>query len=90
MGRVSKQEPGLKLGYPIVISPSMSGRYSLPLVSQNPEKLGGFVAVAPVGIPKFLGQLTGIKLPTLAIWGSNDSIWTLDKKELFSVNFPLN
>ncbi len=64
----------LNLNYPIVVSPSMSGRYSLPLVSQNPEKLGGFVAVAPVGIPKFLGQLTGIKLPTLAIWGSNDSI----------------
>ncbi|MEA5509814.1 alpha/beta hydrolase [Crocosphaera sp. UHCC 0190] len=62
----------LNLKDPIVVSPSMSGRYSLPLVTKYPEKLGGFVAVAPVGITRFKAKLTGIEIPTLAIWGSND------------------
>ncbi|MEM8777402.1 MAG: alpha/beta hydrolase [Cyanobacteria bacterium P01_G01_bin.49] len=62
----------LNLKYPIIVSPSMSGRYSFPLVTQYADKLGAFVAVAPVGIKEFKEQLMGIKLPTLAIWGSND------------------
>jgi len=52
----------------------MSGRYSWPLVVNHSDKLSGFVAVAPVGIVSFEAQLQGVALPTLAIWGSNDSI----------------
>jgi pimeloyl-ACP methyl ester carboxylesterase len=64
----------LNLTQPVLVSPSMSGHYSLPLVVQHPQKLSGFVAVAPVGIPSFEPRLKGIELPTLAIWGSNDQI----------------
>ncbi len=64
----------LKLQQPIIVSPSMSGAYSLPSIANHPEKLSGFVAVAPVGIERYSQQLKGIKLPTLAIWGSNDRI----------------
>lgn len=64
----------LNLGRPVLVSPSMSGHYSLPLVVRHPEKLSGFVAVAPVGIPSLEQQLKGIELPTLAIWGSNDQV----------------
>jgi len=64
----------LDLNQPVVISPSMSGRYSLPTIVNHPNKLKGFVAVAPVGIPHFEPQLKGIKIPTLAIWGSNDHV----------------
>jgi pimeloyl-ACP methyl ester carboxylesterase len=64
----------LNLQPPVLVSPSMSGGYSLPLVAQHPEKLKGFVPVAPVSLPSFEQQLGGIELPTLAIWGSNDQI----------------
>ncbi|MFB2968183.1 alpha/beta fold hydrolase [Aerosakkonema sp. BLCC-F183] len=64
----------LKLNKPVLISPSMSGNYSLPFVVNHSEKLSGFVPVAPVGIMMFTQQLQGIQLPTLAIWGSNDTI----------------
>ena len=71
----------LDLKKPAVISPSMSGRYSLPLVTRHPEKLSGFVAVAPVTIPSYEDQLKGIDLPTLAIWGSDDSIVPVNQAE---------
>jgi pimeloyl-ACP methyl ester carboxylesterase len=64
----------LNLGQPVLVSPSMSGHYSLPLVAYHPEKLKGFVPVAPVGLPAFEQALKGITLPTLAVWGSNDQI----------------
>lgn len=64
----------LKLNRPVIISPSMSGSYSLPFVIEQRDKLSGLVAVAPVGIKRYREQLTGIELPVLAIWGSNDRI----------------
>jgi abhydrolase domain-containing protein 14 len=71
----------LDLIRPILVSPSMSGRYSLPLVAHHPERLAGFVPVAPVGIPSFEGQLKGNPLPTLAIWGSNDQIVPVEQAD---------
>ena len=64
----------LNLDVPIIISPSMSGNYSLPLVVHHREQLSGLVAVAPISISKYAQQLQGVDLPTLAIWGSNDRI----------------
>lgn len=64
----------LDLIQPIIISPSMSGTYSLPLIANHSEKLKGFVAIAPVAIQPHQNAIKGITLPTLAIWGSNDRI----------------
>ncbi len=71
----------LNLQPPVLVSPSMSGGYSLPLVAQHPDKLKGFVPVAPVSIPSFEQQLRGIELPTMAIWGSNDQIVPVEQAE---------
>ncbi|MEQ8972189.1 MAG: alpha/beta hydrolase [Coleofasciculus sp. C1-SOL-03] len=64
----------LNLQNPIIVSPSMSGKYSLPFIAKYPELLNGLVAVAPVGISQLSSQLQGIELPILAIWGSDDQI----------------
>lgn len=71
----------LKLKKPILVSPSMSGSYSLPFIANHSEQLSGFVPIAPVGILKFNQQLEGIQLPTLAIWGSNDQIVPVEQAD---------
>lgn len=71
----------LSVAVPVVVSPSMSGRYSLPLVAAQPGRLTGFVAVAPVGITHFGPKLRGIQVPTLAIWGSNDHIISIEQAD---------
>ena len=65
---------GLECDRPVLVSPSMSGGYSLPFIARYAEKLRGFVAVAPVGINRYQKAIAGLSLPVLAIWGSNDRI----------------
>lgn len=62
----------LELERPVVVSPSMSGRVSLPLLTTQPRRLSGFVAVAPVTIPAYAEKLSGISVPVLAVWGEHD------------------
>ena len=63
----------LGLAVPVVlVTPSMSGRYALPLATQQPERLAGLVAVAPVAIGEHRARLRQITVPVLAVWGEND------------------
>lgn len=63
-----------KLGTPVVLSPSMSGKFSLPLVTAHPEKVAGFIAVAPVELAAHESGLRKLALPTLIVWGENDAV----------------
>ena len=65
----------------IVVSPSMSGRFSLPLVVRRPDYVAGFVPVAPAAISEYLDRLTGSRVPALIIWGANDEIVPLERAE---------
>lgn len=58
----------------VVVSPSMSGRFSFPLVARRPSWLAGFVPIAPGGIAANLESLQGSKVPTLVLWGDRDDI----------------
>ncbi|XP_077985484.1 putative protein-lysine deacylase ABHD14B [Glandiceps talaboti] len=64
----------LNLNRPVLISPSMSGEYSLPLVLHRPELVRAFVAVAPVGTDKFSDdEYKNCQVPTLIVYGDQDT-----------------
>ena len=71
----------LAIEKPVIVSPSMSGGFSLPLVVNYPELVRGLVAVAPVAISRYGKQLQGKNLPVLAIWGSNDTIVPVEQAD---------
>ena len=72
----------LEIERPVLVSPSMSGRFSLPLVTEEPQRVAGFVAVAPVAIPSYQNLLHQISVPVLAIWGEHDQIVPLEQADL--------
>ncbi|HEV3343187.1 MAG TPA: alpha/beta fold hydrolase [Pirellulales bacterium] len=72
----------LEISKPVIVSPSMSGRYALPLVTGEPERLRGFVAVAPVGIIEHKDRLNRITVPLLAVWGENDRLIPQEQADL--------
>jgi pimeloyl-ACP methyl ester carboxylesterase len=72
----------LEIERPVVVSPSMSGRFALPLVTTQPARVAGFVAVAPVGIRRYAKQFRRITVPVLAVWGEHDDIVPLEHADL--------
>lgn len=68
----------------VLVSPSMSGRYSLGYLAEHPtDALAGFVPVAPVGIVEFKRGDDAVPIPSLAIWGSEDESYsTLQSAQL--------
>ncbi len=63
----------------VVVSPSMSGAFSFPLVIRATDRVLGFVPVAPGGIDANVKALRNVSVPTLVVWGENDRIIPLEK-----------
>ena len=72
----------LEIDQPVVVSPSMSGRFALPLVTEESQRVSGWVALAPVGILNAKDQLPNITAPVLAIWGEHDRVVPLEQADL--------
>lgn len=65
----------LHIERPVIVSPSMSGSYSLPFIFQGEKgrNLRGYIPVAPVGTEKYTkDDYENLELPTLIVYGEND------------------
>ena len=58
----------------VIVSPSMSGGFSLPFVARQPDRVAGYVPIAPVGINTYRTALERVDVPTLVVWGENDHV----------------
>jgi pimeloyl-ACP methyl ester carboxylesterase len=65
----------------VIVSPSMSGQFSFPLLIRSPERAAGFVPIAPAGSDKYLRLLKRVKVPTLIVWGEKDEIIPMQKSD---------
>ncbi|XP_068171638.1 protein ABHD14A [Antennarius striatus] len=59
---------------PVLVSPSMSGQYSIPFLMKNHAQLRGFIPIAPVGTQSYISQqYQNIQTPTLIVSGALDT-----------------
>ncbi|NXD16162.1 ABHEB protein, partial [Nothocercus nigrocapillus] len=64
----------LRLGTAVLVSPSLSGIYSLPFLLEHSRLLKAYVPVAPICTEKFPPeQYAQIKTPTLIVYGDQDA-----------------
>lgn len=69
----------LELERTVVVSPSMSGTFSLPFVLRHPERVAAFVPIAPAGLERYVDELASIEVPTLVVWGASDDVFPLEQ-----------
>ena len=79
--------PKLEIGRPVVVSPSMSGRFSFPLLAVHPESVSGFVPVAPVGALQFARRNQDHPVPALVVWGERDQNFPPSQAKLLADAF---
>jgi abhydrolase domain-containing protein 14 len=65
----------LDIGRPVVLSPSRSGNVSFPLILNHPEKVSGYVPIAPVGAKEYASKLKESPVPALVVWGQRDRLF---------------
>ncbi len=80
--------PALGLQKPVVLFASMSGRFAFPLIVDHPDRLSGFVAIAPVGIEHYTARLASIALPALIVWGDRDTVIPIAEADLLANALP--
>jgi abhydrolase domain-containing protein 14 len=77
----------LRIERAVVVSPSMSGRISLPLVAQHPERVTGYVPIAPVGALEYAPRLQKSRVPALVVWGEKDQLFPPSQATILADGF---
>jgi len=77
----------LDIGRPVVISPSRSGKMSFPLILDHPEKVSGYVPIAPVGAKNNASKLKENPVPALVIWGQQDQLFPFSMAKTLAAGF---
>jgi abhydrolase domain-containing protein 14 len=77
----------LGLQKPVVVAPSMSGLVAFPLILQHPERVAGFVAIAPAGSQRYAPLAAGNAVPTLVVWGERDNVFPVAQAEKLAAGF---
>jgi len=78
----------LGIGKPVVVSPSTSGRWALPLAARHPDLVGGLVPIAPAGIDAFADELSSANVPTMVLWGTKDRIFPVSEADRLVALLP--
>ncbi|NXC22718.1 ABHEA protein, partial [Corythaeola cristata] len=64
----------LDMRRPVLVSPSMSGRFALPFLLAQGDQLAGFVPIAPVGTKDYTAeQYQQVQTLTLILYGDRDA-----------------
>ncbi|XP_042353408.1 protein ABHD14B [Plectropomus leopardus] len=64
----------LSLTRVVVISPSLSGMYSLPFLHQHQALIRAYIPIAPICTDKFTAeQYQSVKVPSLIVYGDQDT-----------------
>jgi abhydrolase domain-containing protein 14 len=77
----------LDIGQPVVLSPSRSGNLSFPLILNFPEKVSGYVPIAPVGAVDYASKLKESPVPALVVWGQKDQLFRPSFAEKLAAGF---
>jgi len=72
----------------LLVSPSMSGTFSLPFVIDHSELVAGYVPIAPAGIDQYRHSLHEIHVPTWIMWGSADTVFPLQQGKNMAAAIP--
>ena len=73
--------PALGLARPVIVAPSMSGACVFPFLAAHPERVAGFVAVAPAGVSEWAPKLAGCPVPALIVWGTADRVFPVEQAQ---------
>lgn len=72
----------------VLIGPSMGGRIAMEWAIDHPGKMAGLVLVGAVGVEENKSRLAAIIVPTLIVWGGEDTISPLSGSETLLAAIP--